>query len=1321
MFQEEQKRLSHKKHKKKKKQKKQKKLNPFASQSETGQQIGEYQLIELIGEGSFGKVYKAMSVETGEFVAVKSIPLSRIPQTELNSTVMEIDLLKKLDNEYIVKYIGSHQTKTNLYIILEWIENGSLREVLKGIKTVKESLVAKYTFQTLNGLNYLHEQGVVHRDIKGANLLTTKQGRIKLTDFGVSTRLDEVENNSSALGTPYWMAPEVIEMLPPSTSCDIWSVGCTVIELLTGKPPYTELSPVQALYKIVQEDGPTLPGGISMNLRSFLLECFQKDPNLRISAQGLLKHPWMRNAEKAWQKEIQKKQQPQNENGEIQNNKTKETLTKNQKDNLDNHLNNNTDSDLIENKNLNDLEEIGSIKIEKCKSVENKETLPFKKENQEDFKKENLYFTQNEKLYKDFQDEFSDDFNDLLDNGTYDFATSLSKKRSLRYLTQGKDLTSEIMLPFQNYNLKKFEEKESDESDWDDLFNMNKNLKNNNNQKKKKTKKKRKKKKKKEKEKEKEKQTTKQDNKSNSNKDYKKTIGEVKEKEKEKDNGQDESDESDDNIGSDENLDFDENIDSDGNGYSDDGDNGDEDDDDDDDDDDSELSKNEFDFEFQDSFDFAEKLQQKLEQQKNKNKTSRHKLRNLTNIKDDDQDNSNDSNYDDYYDDEIDENFEFSFFGESDEENLGEVSLVKMEERKISQKLTSTIIELIESLKPEENEQNILNICENLCSIFKRNPETKNELIKYHGVIPIMEMLEVENAKVLHAVLKVVNQIIESNKIVQENLCLVGGVPLIMKFASSKYSNEIREEASKFIYQICHTSPITLQMFIACRGLPVLVDLLKVDYETQRIIILRTLKNINSVFQLQSQTPKNDFCRLFAKAGLLKPLVEVLGKVREASEKAEEGMDTILLNISKLLFTFSQADRLVKIYLTKKKIISKILQIIPKLKGNVLVWALKTIKNISYNPETLENLHKADTIQILTNVLINSKKTLNKDSKLLTDIQNQILTAIFNLCRINHERQQQTAKSGIIPHLQQIIRDNSPLKQLALPIICDFGKTSTETRNELAKYDGINFYIELLSLKYWRVPALDALATWLLDSKDEVAPILFETKNIHTLAKLFSVTNPNLLNHLLVPYLKIVNFSETINKKLTANGLVLQIKKALNHKNADVRISLLKILNSLTKQSEPKMITQDFSLKDLQDILERDKAIIVTDMVNRIIIQVYQKNNSEKKDEKTSLENKNNGKKKDDKTVIVEKKDIDVKNVVVEKKDIVEKKSFDGKKSIDGKNKNNKDEIGIKNVNEDIQFKNNLNFKKNDQKSKNQKNFKIEKNIKNFDKKNKIK
>ncbi|KAK7204094.1 kinase-like domain-containing protein [Myxozyma melibiosi] len=266
--------------------------------------IGNYSLGNLLGKGAFGEVRQALNLRTGETVAVKLISLSNVKKKEIQNIMHESDLLRNLDHPNIVRYLGFLKSENYLYIILEFCENGSLTATSKNFGVFPERLVAIFISQVLQGLMYLHEQGVVHRDIKGANILTTKEGIVKLADFGVATSrtIAAVDSDSAGeeqhevVGTPYYMAPEIIQLKGASPKSDIWSVGCTTIELVTGHPPYHHIEQMPALYRVIHDPHPPLPEEISPALRDFLLSCFQKDPALRSSAQELLNHPWIRSA-----------------------------------------------------------------------------------------------------------------------------------------------------------------------------------------------------------------------------------------------------------------------------------------------------------------------------------------------------------------------------------------------------------------------------------------------------------------------------------------------------------------------------------------------------------------------------------------------------------------------------------------------------------------------------------------------------------------------------------------------------------------------------------------------------------------------------------------------------------------------------------------------------------------------------------------------------------------------------------------------------------------------------------------------------------------
>ncbi|KAJ9072535.1 Protein kinase of the Mitotic Exit Network [Entomophthora muscae] len=262
---------------------------------ENSKLLAQYQLGDCIGKGQFGSVYKALNLQTGQIVAVKRVDLDGRSKEEIESLMGEVDLLKSLSHVRVVNYEGYVKTEVSLNIVLEYVENGSLLQLLRSYGPFSETLVASYTSQILEGLMYLHDKQVVHCDLKAANILSTKNGKIKLTDFGVSLNLKVKDSDLGEIvaGTPNWMAPEVITLQGASTASDIWSLGCTIVELLTEKPPYSDVNAMAALYRIVEDDCPPLPKNISPSLHDFLRSCFRKKPTKRPTAEELSYHDWI--------------------------------------------------------------------------------------------------------------------------------------------------------------------------------------------------------------------------------------------------------------------------------------------------------------------------------------------------------------------------------------------------------------------------------------------------------------------------------------------------------------------------------------------------------------------------------------------------------------------------------------------------------------------------------------------------------------------------------------------------------------------------------------------------------------------------------------------------------------------------------------------------------------------------------------------------------------------------------------------------------------------------------------------------------------------
>ncbi|KAK5780396.1 hypothetical protein RI543_002152 [Arxiozyma heterogenica] len=290
-----------------------------------------------IGSGSFGSVYLGMNAQTGEIMAVKQVAIQPPPSTlstppginnsnkmdpslikrrnesnifkkMVESLQHEMNLLKELHHENIVTYYGSSQENGNLNIFLEYVPGGSVSSMLNSYGPFEESLITNFTRQILIGLTYLHNKNIIHRDIKGANILIDIRGCVKITDFGISKKLSPLNNSdndaedsmnkkqnkrASLQGSVYWMAPEVVKQTTTTEKADIWSTGCVVIEMFTGRHPYPDFSQMQALFKIGTNMCPEIPSWATSEAQNFLKQTFKLDYQKRPSAIELLQHTWL--------------------------------------------------------------------------------------------------------------------------------------------------------------------------------------------------------------------------------------------------------------------------------------------------------------------------------------------------------------------------------------------------------------------------------------------------------------------------------------------------------------------------------------------------------------------------------------------------------------------------------------------------------------------------------------------------------------------------------------------------------------------------------------------------------------------------------------------------------------------------------------------------------------------------------------------------------------------------------------------------------------------------------------------------------------------
>ncbi|KAK0564035.1 Protein kinase of the Mitotic Exit Network [Tilletia horrida] len=1183
--------------------------------------LSRYQLGDCLGKGAFGSVFRGLNWTTGETVAVKQIKLANIPKSELSEIMSEIDLLKNLKHPNIVKYLGSEKTNDFLFIILEYCENGSLQYFCKRFGVLPEGLVGVYVAQVLEGLIYLHDQGVIHRDIKGANILTTKDGSVKLADFGVATRTGAM-SDYAVVGSPYWMAPEVIDQSGATTASDIWSVGCVVIELLEGKPPYHFLPPMSALFRMVQDDCPPLPEGASPMVKDFLLHCFQKDQNLRVSARKLMKHPWMQNA---------RRQLDQLRTGSsIGNRRTVHDEAVKSVQQWNQAL---KATPAVGSTSVGDLS-APSIAAPIGKAAPAPSLVA---------QRQKLVSLQQPEEQKDtWDDDFEDDITttkiaalehgpsnttaqsmsesaDQAERGRQNQSSShghqlILKSRTAEAQAAVLDLEDDAQtirpaksprlnesMPLPSASARPSHATRSLDSK---VRNTEQSL------------------------------SAKDRAQSGANGSH--SVPAVTQAPKQIDDYSD-------LLGEGDEIQLDQHI------------------------------KN---LQIQNSIGkrlfhpndlkaltsggsatlkqsalpvsapatvsalmspkanshslpttsqrpspspIGSSLPSKTEpigqSTERKRKDARRALGRFSEFDDDDYSDlaaaSANSNGALQLTTQLsassspsEESEEFDPFAEIDEGLNEEADLEANVARDKHARMCTHIVQLVESLVPEASEETLVANCEELARIVTEYPEMKAQVLSCHGALTIVQMLEVTRAKsVIGGLLSVVNLIIEDDPGAQETLCLIGAIPVVMTFTSKRFSHGFRQQAAQFLFTMCSTSSLTLQFVLSCRGLKTLVDLIDEDYNEQKDLVWLGVGCVNSVLELQSHASRNDFCRMLVKEGLLEPLTTSLLSVLNDEEEEEA-----LKAKGHILQTFvicSQSDSWLKKQIAARAVLRRVLKACSILKPADLVIMLKVIKNLSMSPSVLDDLQQCNTIDFLTTIL-----TKHYDGEHGTEVANQVLNAMYNLCRLNKSRQEEAAQSGIIPLFLRVARTGSPLKQFALPILCDFAHAGKATRKTFWQHNGLGFYLELLSDPYWQVSALESIHVWMQDETARVEEILLRQGSVETLLKMFNTAKANSFENLLEPFLKIMRLSSGVTLAMAKSSSFFQrLIDRLTHVEAVIRLNLLRIAKlvcDVHPDRDRQSLIERYGLFQIIDELSRkDPAVLVRKLAVEILDQRY--------------------------------------------------------------------------------------------------------------------
>ncbi|UPX16894.1 Non-specific serine/threonine protein kinase [Ascochyta rabiei] len=1221
--------------------------------------LKDYQLGDCLGKGAFGSVYRALNWGTGETVAIKQVRLENLGAADLKNMEMEIDLLKNLNHPNIVKYHGFVRSSESLYIILEYCENGSLHSICKNFGKFPENLVALYMSQVLHGLLYLHEQGVIHRDIKGANILTTKEGLVKLADFGVATKQSGLDQ-SSVVGTPYWMAPEVIELSGATTSSDIWSVGCTVIELIEGKPPYHKLQPMQALFRIVNDEHPPIPGSASPLLREFLMECFQKNPTLRISAKRLLKHPWILSAKRTvpavptkpteyqeavksvqeWnealkspnslrrssrlasgvQKPSQQFPSPAHANGAA-------VAARKPPVNVD-HLNISKSRPTAESFRSPELDHDDNWDNDFAESISPRALkMPPHRKPQDNFG--GLFSGDKLKAFASFEavvdgpdggdgeatmrsplnlqhlQGISSSFGSRQSakarpgtpktKSSTSASTSTSNSRSSSNASQHEErrsydaqpktaflrgvpqvsLASKSRPVAPNRNSQVFRES-SEEEDYSDLLPADEDAF------------------------EKRVQALQHsqpfvivpqqpqfatatssspadtfsprlfhpsDLKSapKSTRDPK-GSGTIRQR-----------------SGSIASI--------------------------------RKLQRTQSEIEIQkyaedEGDDFSEIVgdikggpQSTLPATTESDSGSEHSSLAMITSK-------------------LSGSFMIADEDDLDpfanlEDGLDTINLENNVARDRDDRLTKMTEHLVSCLKLSQPDDVLLDIADQLLQVLYEAPDKRSIILRSHGLLPVLEILgNIPPHDLVLPLLKIINLIILEDAEAQESLSFLGGIPTICQFAYKRYPSDIRKEAAAFVRQMYQTSTLTMQMFIGCGGINVLVEFLEEDIDAERDLVLIGVNGVYGVFELQGPTPKNDFCRIFSRSSVLYPLSLVLNRmVEEDGEVAR----LIVGRIVHIFLIFSQAESHVKDLVADRMILKRVLKDLRKMAPPHQITMLKFIKNLSSLSSTHEALQNSNAIDILIELLKATRQSGSKTSSnrsgndsnrmppFQREISNQILNTMYNLCRHNKSRQEEAALSDIIPLLKDVVNDGGPLKEFALPVLLEMVNSGKVSRKMLWDAKGLAFYVSLLGDVNWAVTALDAIFVWLQEETARVEQYLLSAQSNFTSAIITAYTSSgpsrSTFENMLEPLQKLVRLSPPIAASLAVPEIFSRTEQKLNHKDAVTRLNLLRILRTICDaREEGCWLIRSFGCYErITWLMEQDPAVLVRQMAEELV------------------------------------------------------------------------------------------------------------------------
>ncbi|KAH0795475.1 cytokinesis protein sepH [Histomonas meleagridis] len=1103
--------------------------------------VNEYTFEQTITPGDHPQVFQAMSSRTGTLVAIKFFPPKIIESIEKAAISRLFAMFSSMRHRNIVHYHEVIYNTTGVFIVMDWCEGNSLRTTIDRFKSIPEKLVARYVWDILQGLEYLHEQGNTHNNLRASNILL-QNGVPKITDFGLSATI----TNLNIQDNPYWSAPEVLNSKTFTKESDIWSLGCTIIELMTGKPPFKDLPPEEARMRILSES-PPLPTNASTHLCDFLTMCFKRDPSERPSAKQLQSYLWLYNEKEAAAK--RESEQQKGEQLQINHNRGNASLGPdfNALDKFD------IDSDSDDfippqppRKNNAPLLQLTPTKTKKQK--ENSSSDMFGSSSD----KPKIAPNKNKPLLKLPGNDSSSD--NVFGSDSDDKPLALPQNNKNKPLLQ-------INNPPNNKN-KPLLKLPGNDSSSDNVFgsdsddkplalpqnNKNKPLLQINNPP------------------------------NNKNQPLLKLPG---------------NDSSSDNVfGSDSDdkplalpqnnknkpLIQLNNVNSSSDVFG------------------------------SDSDDRPLTLHKKQMVNPNsalKSVTSTEKNA-LALFAEDDSESGFDVTSGE--DSSGTESLTIQSFVR-DQGDLGFIDDEDPEEQKIFaqrsrvEELTRELISNLHLLKLGIPSHTLLGYLERILSILKEEPSVRSTLISQQGVMPVIEILEfskVNDVEISRSLLSIIFEMCVGQSQIKENFCLLGGIPPVMKFLDPSIDFTCRQSAVNILTEICSKSQDNTQMFIACNGVSALVKILHYNVESEKQMISIALQTTMDIFSSQRATQQADFCRLFMKAGVLPPLASILYELAELQNRSQE-VNKMIENICDLDLIFSQADTKVKIAMSEPDVMEKIVESLYSkaersarqvLAPQNILQLCKTVKFIGMDPETRDNLTSSGVMEMTCELL---KVDFGNSASSKTDtlhIHSNLITLLAEMCKLSRARICFVAESRLLKYLCEYLQTESEIKSQTLSVIMEMylvADVNQESMMKLIEDNLIGIYLDNLPQPYWCTKAITAIYSLLMKEEYHIEKMIVKEEAIKKFRKGLKLVNqdnaPTFIGKLIGICQQSVEFlSNLLNKEFI--GIIIEKFKM----TSQVPVSLLELVLvmfqsnvdnvKILRENKLKLIVQSFSQCD---------------------------------------------------------------------------------------------------------------------------------------------